>query len=84
MGRKKFDPFGNESDCLQIGELTVENRYDRVSIFGTVDITRDKGGLASARQLYQILGATLAELERADLPERITVAATETVDNPFA
>jgi len=84
MGRKAFEPFRNESDCLQIDELTIENRCDRVSIFGSIDITRDKRGLAYARQLHQLLGSVVSELERADLPVRIAVAAAETVDNPFA
>jgi hypothetical protein len=84
MARKIMRPFGNESESLQIGDLTVENRIDRVSIYGSIDITRDKEGLALARLLKEILDLTLAELEKEDLPERIALATVETVDNPFA
>jgi hypothetical protein len=84
MARKIIKPFRNESESLQIGDLTVENRIDRVSIFGSIDITRDKEGVALARHLKEIIDLALAELEKEELPERIAPAAVETVDNPFA
>jgi len=83
MAKKIINPFKNESESLQIGELTVENRLDRVSIYGSIDITRDKAGLTIARQLKEILDLTLAELERSELPEKIALVPAETVDNPF-
>ena len=83
MAKKIINPFKNESESLQIGELTVENRLDRVSLFGSIDITRDKAGLTIARQLKEILDLTLAELEKSELPEKIALAPAETVDNPF-
>ena len=84
MGKKIINPFKNESDCLQIGDLTIENRIDRVSIFGNIDITHDKEGLAIARQLKSILDLALIELQSADLPDRITLVPAETVKNPFS
>jgi hypothetical protein len=84
MAKKIINPFRNESESLQIGDLTVENRIDRISIFGSIDITRDKEGLTLARQLKEVLDLTMAELEKEELPERIALALLETVDNPFA
>lgn len=84
MAKKIINPFKNERECLQIGDLTVENRTDRVSIFGSIDITRDKEGLAIARQLKNILDLTLTALEGENLPDRITLEPTESVTNPFA
>ena len=84
MAKKLIHPYQNESESLQIGDLTIENRIDRVSIFGSINITRDKEGLAYAQQLQSILQLTLAELEAADLPDRITLEPAETVKNPFA
>jgi hypothetical protein len=84
MIKKIIKPFRNESECLQIGDLTVENRIDRISIFGSIDIKRDKEGLALARQLKEIIDLALAELEKKELPERIAPATVETVENPFA
>lgn len=84
MTNKIISPFANESECLQIRGLTIENRVDRVSFFGSLDITRDKEGLAAAKNLKAVLDLTLVELEKADLPEKITVSETDTVENPFA
>lgn len=83
MAKNGFLPYKNEEDCLQIGDLTIENRVDRVSIFGTIDLTLDKEGLANTRQLKEILDLTLAELEKAELPDKISLASADTVDNPF-
>ena len=80
----KLKPFANESDALSLGELNIENRLDRVSIFGSIDITRDKAGLEQAKLLQSVLNATVAALESEQLPERIAVAPTDTVGNPFA
>jgi hypothetical protein len=84
MNKTELHPFANESETLQIGELTVENRTDRVSIYGSLDLTLDKPGLDYARRLKVILDQTVAELETADLPETVAVNAPKTVKNPFA
>jgi hypothetical protein len=80
----KFDPFANESDAVGIGELNVENRVDRVSIFGSVDITCDKEGLANIRVLKEIVDATAKALAKRELPDKVAVAPPGKVDNPFA
>ena len=59
-------PFENEAESLQIEELTIENRLDRISIYGNLEITRDKAGLNRARQLQRILADTVRALEQAD------------------
>lgn len=79
-----IDPFANESEALQIDELTIENRTDRVSIYGSIDITRDRRGLERARRLARLLGAILERLSREELPEEMPPPAIlEMVDNPF-
>ena len=84
MPKKNFRPFKNEADSVEIGDLTIENRVDKVSIFGSIDITKDKIGLSAALELKSILDEVLAELQSADLPEKIEIKAPETVPNPFA
>ena len=83
MAKTGIKPFKNESDCLQIGDLTIENRLDRVSIYGSLDITLDQEGLKTAKELKAVLDLTLAEMEKIDLPEHIVVVESETVMNPF-
>ncbi|HEX5514646.1 MAG TPA: hypothetical protein VFY81_09645 [Gammaproteobacteria bacterium] len=76
-------PFENEAESLQIDELTVENRLDRISIYGNVDITRDKAGLERARQLQRLLNDTLKVLEGEELPEAVATKPSSQVPNPF-
>ncbi len=78
-----FNPYANESEALTLGgDFTVENRLDRVSFYGSLDLTRDREGLAKARLLLAVLGATVDALEAAPLPERIALDAVDEVPNP--
>jgi len=84
MSKNSINPFQNESETLQIGDLTIENRLDRVSFYGSLDITRDKEGLANARQLMAILGTVVKRLESEDLPDQVAIKLTDSVENPFS
>ncbi|MET0268023.1 MAG: hypothetical protein ABW202_20710 [Duganella sp.] len=80
-----FIPFANEADVLHIGGLAVENRLDRVTLSGDLDVSADQQGLEHARALQVLLAAVVAQLEaRSDLPARLPPPTVETVDNPFA
>lgn len=80
-----FMPFQNESDCFEIGGITIENRLDRVSIFGSTEITKDLAGLEQALMLKRLIDGVINELkrERGNLPEHIETITAEIVDNPF-
>ena len=85
MKKSKFVPYANEADVLNIGHLSIENRLDRITLSGAVDLTADQAGLADARALQQLLAAVVAQLEaRADLPPTLPPPVVQTVDNPFA
>jgi len=79
-----FVPYANEADVIEIGHLMLENRLDRITISGDVDLTADKQGLEAARHLYALLGQVVASLEARDLPDRLPPPKVEKVDNPFA
>jgi hypothetical protein len=81
--KKTFVPYANEADVLQIDNLMIENRLDRITISGDVDLTADQVGLAHARRLHEVLGAVLARLEAQDLPERLPPPDVQNVANPF-
>jgi hypothetical protein len=83
MSKTRFTPFANEADVLHIGGLAVENRVDRVSLHGDVDLTRDQAGLAHARALHKLLGEVLARLEGEDLPASLPAPKVKKVANPF-
>ncbi|MBE3024952.1 hypothetical protein GQ37_004745 [Janthinobacterium sp. BJB1] len=83
MCAKKFVPYANESDVLEIGGLTIENRVDRISISGDIDLTLDKPGLALAKQLQKLLADVVAQLEKQQLPDQLPPPEVTSVANPF-
>jgi hypothetical protein len=80
-----IEPFANAGEAMIVGGLTVENRTDRVSLYGSLDLTRDRQGLARARELKALLERVIQALEDAqDLPERLPPPEPPgEVDNPF-
>ena len=83
---KTIKPFENEADSFSIDDLTIENRTDRVVVYGNVDLTRDKPGLERARALKAHVDAVVTALEQAkNLPDKVEPPREpETVKNPFA
>ena len=80
----ELQPFQNESETLQIGELTIENRIDQLELYGSLAITRDKAGLQQALRLKTLLDAAVLHLQyEKDLPEQVLLRTTDNVRNPF-
>ena len=77
-------PYQNEEETFQIDQLTVENRLDRIQIYGSIELTKDKAGLERARGLKALLDQVIELLSSEDLPEAVSVEEPETVKNPFA
>jgi hypothetical protein len=78
-------PFENESESLAIANLTIENRMDRVAIYGQAHLTRDKKGLADARELKAVLDDVVKALESTkDLPDQLALTnKPRPAKNPF-
>ncbi|MCQ8239905.1 hypothetical protein [Rhizosaccharibacter radicis] len=78
-------PFADESSSSSIGKLTIENAGDRVSLYGSLDITRDQHGLDVARQLKALLDKTVGVLEASrSLPKQLPRSAEPArTANPF-
>lgn len=77
------DPFGNESETAQLGDLTIENRIDRISLYGSMTITCDQEGLRYAQELKALFDGVVAKLQSLDLPERIETIKPTLGENPF-
>lgn len=78
-------PFANESDSINIGDMTVENRLDQIEMYGNLALTRDKVGLKLARELKALVDATVAALESdKNLPDQLPPPQSDSVKNPFA
>ena len=82
---EKFKPYDTEADVLRIGDLEIENRVDRVTITGDVVLTKDKAGLALAKELQSLIDSVVTALEvEKKLPDAVELKAAKTVKNPFA
>lgn len=82
-----FEPFADDAAARTIGGLSFENGTGRIVLHGSLDITRDKAGLAQARLLRETCDAIVRALEAGNLPEEVAAAEDEpprTVKNPFA
>ena len=82
----KLVPFADDTASIGIGDLAVENGTDCVSLGGSLDITRDKKGLAQARALQALLTQVIGHLEvDKNLPDAVPPpAAAKTTTNPFS
>jgi hypothetical protein len=81
-----LQPFADEAAALEFGGLKAENRLDRVSLYGSLDLTKDRAGLRLARELRALLADVVAALEREGgaLPDAVKPAdEADTVENPF-
>jgi hypothetical protein len=84
-----FNPFSNDDDVLNIqgDALTVSNGTTRVTLSGTLALTKDRRGLKAALALKEALDSIVGELQaQPDLPERIKDEADVkpgAIDNPF-
>ena len=78
-------PFNDDASSTSIAGLTVENGTDAIAVYGSLTITRDQAGLATARELSRFLIAVVAVLQSdPNLPLKIAApAAPKTVPNPF-
>ena len=81
----RLTPYADDAVSISIGELTIENGKDRIALYGSLDLTRDKKGLAHAKALKTLLDQVVKTLEAAaDLPDApLPAAAAKTVNNPF-
>lgn len=82
-----MDFFKNEAETRLLQDLTIENRLDRVSLHGSLDITHDVAGLSLALKLHALLDGVVEILktEHASgiLAEKISLKTSDEVTNPF-
>lgn len=81
-----FAPFADDAAVRTIAGISIENGRERIAVHGSLEIAKDRTGLAQARALRGTLDAIVAALEAADLPEAVaeTKRPTSRVKNPFA
>ena len=83
--KQEFLPYANEADVLRIGDLEIENRVDRISFTGDLVLTKDKAGLALAKELQSLMERVVKALEAdKQLPQIVKLKVPKTVKNPFS
>ena len=82
-----MDYFKNESEVDRIGNLQIENRLDRITLSGDLDITKDKQGelrlIGLIDRLNGIAKALQAEAVEAELPDVMSTKAPVDAGNVF-
>jgi len=85
-----IEPFANNHQSMQIGELVVENQKDKIIIYGDIDLHFDALGYKQAQKLHELTGKILQAfasdgqyskkvLESKDNSDR----SDKNIDNPF-
>lgn len=85
-----IDPFANDHQSMQIGQLIIENQQDKIIIYGDLDLTLDTIGRQQAQQLHDLTSKIIQvfdkKADRVDddmIKEVKIVENKENVDNPF-
>ena len=58
-----IEPFANNHQSMQIGELIIENQQDKIIIYGDIDLTLDSAGHEQAQRLHELTGKILQAFE---------------------
>ena len=89
-----IDPFANNHQSMQIGELIIENQTDKIIIYGDIDVHLDASGYEQAKQLHELASKILQAF---DYPNKYKKTdnnkiseskskndqSDDTIDNPF-
>lgn len=79
-----FKPYENGTESHAIHDLTIENDVDCVSLYGNLQLTKDRAGLKAAKALQALLNDVVQQLENTpDLPDKIQRDDAQEIDNPF-
>lgn len=50
-----IEPFANDHQSMQVGDLVIENQQDKIIIYGDADLTLDGSGYQQAQQLQTLM-----------------------------
>ncbi|WP_298973560.1 hypothetical protein [uncultured Psychrobacter sp.] len=85
-----IEPFANNHQSMQIGELVIENQQDKIIIYGDLDLYLTKAGFAQAKQLHELTTKILAQFEKTDQytnNDEVSKSnddwSDDNIDNPF-
>ncbi len=62
-----IEPFANNHQSMQIGDLVIENQTDKIIIYGDIDLTADNSGYEQAKKLHELTSRILQFYENQDV-----------------
>ena len=85
-----IDPFANDYQSMQVGDLVIENQKDKIIIYGDIDLTLDASGYEHAQQLHELMSRVINAFESKNLYSNSDDKSKENddqsgkdIDNPF-
>lgn len=85
-----IDPFANNHQSMQVGDLVIENQQDKIIIYGDIDLTLDASGYEQAQQLHELTTRIVEAFKDKNLYSKNDNKSKENddqsgkdIDNPF-
>ena len=85
-----IEPFANNHQSMQIGELVIENQEDKIIMYGDIELTLDVAGYQQAQELQQLATKIVQAFENHSLYSNLDTKSKEkddqsgkNIDNPF-
>ncbi|WP_367105443.1 hypothetical protein [uncultured Psychrobacter sp.] len=85
-----IEPFANNHQSMQVGELIIENQEDKIIIYGDLDLYFNDLGYQQAQKLHELTTKIMQAFENVDENNKKTLSSKEksdrsddSIDNPF-
>lgn len=85
-----IEPFANNHQSMQIGELVIENQKDKIIMYGDIELTLDVSGYQQAQQLHKLTTEIMQAFESRSPYSNNEAKSKEkddqlgkNIDNPF-
>ena len=85
-----IDPFANNHQSMQIGDLVIENQEDKIIIYGDINLVFNEAGYEQAQQLHELTSKIILAFEKRsqysnydDKSKEKDDQLDKNIDNPF-
>ncbi len=85
-----IEPFANNNQSMQIGELVIENQTDKIIIYGDIDLHFNEAGYEQALQLHELATKILQTFKNDNQYSKNVIESKDNndrsdvnIDNPF-
>ena len=85
-----IDPFANNHQSMQIGDLVIENQEDKIIIYGDINLVFNDIGYKQAQQLHELTSKIMLAFENRsrysnteDKSKEKDDQSDKIIDNPF-